>query len=101
MGIRTVPKQDEARALGSRSQVTHKIVLKIHLYLGLLAALFLIILGLTGSIIAFEGDIDHWLHPSVWYVQDTGRNLPEGQLIAGVERQFAPARVRAIQISQH
>jgi uncharacterized iron-regulated membrane protein len=79
----------------------HKIVLKIHLYLGLVAALFLIVLGLTGSIIAFEGDIDHWLHPSFWYVQDSGKSLPEGELIAGVERQYAQAKVRAIQISQH
>jgi len=97
MGIRSLPEQDEARARGSR---LHKIVLKIHLYLGLVAALFLIILGLTGSIMAFEGDFDHWLHPSVWYVHESGRSLSEDELIAGVERQFAPARVRGVLISQ-
>jgi uncharacterized iron-regulated membrane protein len=101
MAIPTVANQKEARLSGSRSQVTHKIVLKIHLYLGLVAALFLIILGFTGSVIAFEGDIDHWQHAGFWYVPDSGKSLPEGELIAGVERQFAPAKVRAIQISQH
>ncbi len=33
------------------------ILLKIHLCLGLAAALFLVILGLTGSVMAFEDDI--------------------------------------------
>lgn len=77
------------------------LLLKIHLYLGLVAALFLAVLGLTGSIMAFEGDIEHWLHPSLWYVVEGSRPFAEGDLIAGVERQFAPARVAAVQISQH
>ena len=45
------------------------ILRKLHLYAGLVAAIFLVILGLTGTIMAFEGDIDHWLHPGVWYVK--------------------------------
>lgn len=77
-----------------------KIVLQVHLYLGLVAGLFLIVLGLTGSIMAFEGDIDHWLHPGMWYVADGPQPLPEGELIAAVERQFAPARVAVAQLSQ-
>jgi uncharacterized iron-regulated membrane protein len=44
-----------------------RLLLKIHLYLGLVAALFLVVLGLTGSIMTFEGDIEHWLHPSLWW----------------------------------
>ena len=77
-----------------------KVLLKIHLVMGLAAALFLIILGLTGSIMAFEGDIDHWIHPGFWHVSE-GQALAEGDLIAGVERKFAPLRVQAVEISQH
>src|SRR6185369_1244901 len=73
-----------------------KVVLQVHLYLGLLAAVFLIILGLTGSIMAFEGDIDHWLHRSRWYVSETGGRLPEGDLIGRVEQQAAPAKVASV-----
>jgi len=75
------------------------IVLKVHLCLGLAAGLFLVILGLTGGVMAFEGDIDHWLHPGFWYVTE-GRAIPEGELIARIERQFVPARVAAVQLSQ-
>ncbi len=75
-----------------------RLLLQIHLYLGLAAGLFLIILGLTGSIMAFEGDIDHWVHPSLWYVTPADHPLPESELIARVERQVAPARAGFVQI---
>ena len=76
-----------------------KLLLKIHLCLGLAAGLFLAVLGLTGSIIAFEGDIDHWLHPSRWYVAHAAAApMPEGALIAAVERQAAPAHVGSVEI---
>jgi uncharacterized iron-regulated membrane protein len=73
-------------------------ILKIHLHMGLAAALFLVLLGVTGSIMAFEGDIDHWVHPGAWYVRPAGQALPEADLIAKVEAASAPARVGAILI---
>lgn len=77
---------------------TRGIFLKIHLWLGLAAAIFLVVLGLTGSIMAFEGDIDHWSHPGIWYVDVHGQTLPQQELINGVQRQFAPVRVAAVLI---
>jgi uncharacterized iron-regulated membrane protein len=77
-----------------------KLLLQIHLWLGLAAAIFLVVLGLTGSIMAFEGDIDHWLHPARWYVTPQARALPEADLIRAVEQKYAPARVGAVEISQ-
>jgi uncharacterized iron-regulated membrane protein len=40
-----------------------RIILNLHLYAGLVAALFLTILGVTGSIMVFEDQIDGWLNP--------------------------------------
>jgi uncharacterized iron-regulated membrane protein len=82
-------------ALGAR-----KVLLQIHLYLGLFGSVFLVILGVTGSIIAFEGDIDHWLNPKLWYVTPRANPLPEGDLIAGVEIALLPARVGSVQFPQ-
>jgi uncharacterized iron-regulated membrane protein len=73
-------------------------LLKIHLWLGLAAAIFLVILGLTGSVMAFENDIAHWLHPNLFYVKAGARTLPEQALIRMAERRIAPARVAAVQI---
>lgn len=77
-----------------------KLLIKVHLYLGLAAAIFLVILGLTGSIMAFEGDIDHWLHPGLWYVAKSAHMLPQQELIARVQQRFAPARVASVHISR-
>ena len=74
------------------------VLLRLHLWIGVAAAIFLIILGTTGSIIAFENDIDHWLHPRLWYVKPADTNLPESALIRSAEQRYAPARVAAIHI---
>lgn len=72
---------------------TRRIILALHLYLGLVSGIFLVILGLTGSVMAFEGQIDHWLHPSRWYVTPHPQTLPESTLLHLVEQRFAPDRV--------
>ena len=74
------------------------LILKLHLYLGLVSALLLIILGLTGSIIAFEGDIEHWMHSELWYVKAAAVPAPQAELIKSVDQHFAPARVRSVQM---
>lgn len=77
----------------------HKLILKLHLYLVLTAAIFLLVLGVTGSIMAFEANIDHWVHPHDWYVTPAGRPLSEADLVGAVGRQVSPARVRMMQIA--
>ncbi|MBI3208229.1 MAG: PepSY domain-containing protein [Candidatus Solibacter usitatus] len=69
------------------------IFLKIHLYLGLCAAIFLVILGVTGSITAFEESAELWLNGRLHYVPAAGKPLSEGELIEKVNRAIAPAEV--------
>src|SRR5438270_778863 len=78
----------------------HNVSLKLHLWLGLASAAFLIILGATGTVIAFESYVDRWVHPSLWYVNVSGPPLPEAQLIQGVEQRFAPATVKSLTIAR-
>ena len=72
------------------------IMLKLHLWLGLGSAIFLLILGFTGAIIGFEQEIPRVLHPHLFYVKAAGQALPEAQLIQNVDQKFAPAHVRSI-----
>jgi uncharacterized iron-regulated membrane protein len=65
-----------------------KVVLTIHLYLGLAAAIFLAILGLTGSIMAFENDIDHWMHPNLWYVTPGRGIMTESDLVSIAQNRY-------------
>jgi len=42
-----------------------KLWLKVHLYLGLFAGAVFVLIGLTGSLLAFEFPIDEWLNPTL------------------------------------
>ena len=89
----TVSKPTQATGMSLRY-----VLLKVHLYLGLVAAIFLVILGLTGAIIAFEPEIEHLLHSGDWYVKTGPRTLPQAELIRAAQEKFAPARVTAVHI---
>ena len=75
-----------------------RILVKIHLWLGLAAALFLVILGLTGSVIAFEDDIVHWTHPGLFYVKTGAHTLPDQELIRIGPGELDRDRVIAVEL---
>lgn len=52
-----------------------KFILQVHLYIGLIAGLFLVLMGITGSIMAFEPEIDHLLHHRLSYVDPGDKTL--------------------------
>ena len=57
-----------------------KILLCLHLVGGLLSAVFLILLGGSGGLLVFEGEIDHWLNARLTWVQPEGARLSLGEL---------------------
>ena len=52
-----------------------KALLFLHLVGGLLSAVFLILLGGSGGLLVFEGEIDHWLNPQLTWVSPEGARL--------------------------
>lgn len=70
-----------------------------HRYLGLTMALFLMIAGLTGSIMAFDDEIDAWLNPQLFQVESRGTALSPQQLVQRVEQQDPRVRVSYMQIA--
>lgn len=75
-----------------------KWILTIHLWIGLMAAAFLIVLGLSGAVIAFENDYDHWFNPGLWYVTPQPQRASQQSLLEMVQKLAAPARVAAIEM---
>lgn len=65
----------------------HALVL-LHRYTGLVLALYLVLMGLTGSLLAFHDEIDGWLNPQ-WQ-----RDLPEGTALRPVDELVAIAEAR-------
>lgn len=52
-----------------------KLLLNLHLWAGLIAAVFLILLGITGSFMVFEVEIDRALSPKLTWVTPSERRL--------------------------
>jgi uncharacterized iron-regulated membrane protein len=64
------------------------LILKIHLMLGLIAGAFLALLGVTGSILAFEPELDRLLHSDVSYVTPGERFLSLTEIGESVSRTY-------------
>lgn len=91
--------KDSAVASPNRSTWTlRKVLLQVHLYLGLVAAIFLFVLGITGSIMAFEIELGRIGDGVVWSAHKGPVKLSQQELIKRVETKYAPTRVNAIQI---
>jgi|SRR5690348_6844167 len=75
-------------SISTRKMTLRRFWLWLHRYVGLIAAIFLVVVGVTGSILAFAPDYDVWLHPSFWRVTPRGSPLPEQELLERIQRQL-------------
>lgn len=79
-----------------------KLLLNLHLYATLVAGIFVVILGLTGSIIAFEAQLDRLFHPSLFNIApQASALLPLATLAAAVQRRFPGSKVEGFVLAQH
>jgi uncharacterized iron-regulated membrane protein len=65
-----------------------KLVLNLHLYTGIVAAIFLVILSLSGAVIAFEPELNRAFHPELTRVIPEGEPLDWDVFRARVEQQM-------------
>ncbi|EJZ55864.1 hypothetical protein I1A_000167 [Pseudomonas fluorescens R124] len=57
----------------------------LHRYIGLATAVFLLLAGITGSILAFNHELDEWLNPQFYAASSEGQRLPPGILVDAVQ----------------
>ncbi len=76
-----------------------KLFFTLHLYVALSAGIFVVILGVTGSIMAFETEIDHLLHAKLSYVKPRGRALSLAEIGDAVSKPFPGERIGAFALS--
>ena len=69
-----------------------KFLFNVHLYLALIAGVFVLILGVTGCIMAFEPEIDHLLNPRLSYVTPGAHRRSLAELGAAVQKAFPGER---------
>lgn len=78
-----------------------KLLLNLHLYGTLVAGIFVVILGLSGSILAFESQLDRLFNPSLFdIVPQPKAPLPLPTLTEAVEHRFPGSRVVRVVLPQ-
>jgi uncharacterized iron-regulated membrane protein len=70
-----------------------RVIVKLHLVSAFVAAIFVVILGLTGTIMAFEDEIDHLTNARLFSVAPAGTPLPLTDLGAKVLATHPGARI--------
>jgi uncharacterized iron-regulated membrane protein len=70
-----------------------------HRWFGLLAATFLFVAGLTGTVIAWDEEIDAWLNPRLFVAPSATAPLPATELARRIEASDPRARVTYLPLS--
>lgn len=74
---------------------------RLHRYIGLVIGAFLVMLGLTGSVIAFEHELDAWLNPELFHVSEQTAPVLSLDALARYAQQFDPdAEIITIRIKR-
>jgi len=77
-----------------------RLVLAAHQWIGLAAALFLIVIALSGSVLVFEGEIDRALNPAMSYVTVRERPLPVESLIDRVQTAYPREEIIGVRLAE-
>lgn len=71
-----------------------RLLVTLHRWFGLCAALFLFIAGLTGAVISWDHELDEWLNPQLFQASTAGPALPPLELAARLEAAEPRLQVR-------
>lgn len=81
------------------SKSVRSIFVLLHRWLGLLAAGFLLVTGLTGAVISWDHELDALLNPQLHAARARGPALPSLELARQVEARHAEVFVRSIPLA--
>lgn len=75
-------------------------LLKVQLWVGMAAALFLFALGLSGALLTFEDIIDPALNAGAWYVKPQGTPLKLTKIKQAMHQVFPHSPVEELVLPQ-
>jgi uncharacterized iron-regulated membrane protein len=80
--------RERLTAHGGNSLILRRVILTIHLWAGLVAALFLFGLGVSGSLVAFENEIDRALNPKLTWITAGSHQLTLAEMTAKLKAAY-------------
>jgi uncharacterized iron-regulated membrane protein len=75
-----------------------KVIFQLHLIVAITLGLFVVLLGVTGSIMAFEDQLDRLFHPRLSYVKPQGQAMSLAQLGAAVQKAYPTEKIQAYRL---
>src|SRR5262249_49012202 len=76
------------------------VVLKLHRWLSLAAAVPLVLMGLTGAVLTFENELDRRLNPDLWSVGRGGSRLDWQSIVDRVQEEFPGEPVMGVSLPE-
>ncbi len=77
-----------------------RFMLWVHLVVGLVAAIELLLLGVTGAVLVFEGELEQAQNPELWRVRPEGPRLDMAEFVARVEKNSGGAKITGLRFSE-
>src|SRR5436853_4464868 len=77
-----------------------KALFNLHLYLALFTGIFVVIVGVSGSIMAFEEEIDHATNPHLFKVEPRGERSSVAAMLAAASKAFPGQRLGQLRLPQ-
>lgn len=77
-----------------------KFWIKLHLYLGLIPGIPLLIIGLTGVLLAFAPEIREWDQPEFFDVKPSGQLQPISELVHNIETEYSKTNLLHIALNE-
>lgn len=78
-----------------------RLLASLHRWSGLVLLACLVIVGVTGSVLAFGPEIDRWLNPDLLVVQPGPQRVPMADVVAKVEAQYPGTAVAQVLLGEH
>lgn len=72
-------------------------LVRLHRWAGLAMAVFLIVTGITGTILAFEDELNEWLNEDLYFTEWEGEPLTPGELVRRAEAQVPEVNVAFVE----
>lgn len=70
----------------SPSDPMRSLLVRLHRWFGLAAAIFLFVSGVTGAIISWDHELDEWLNPELFHARTEGTPMPALELARHIEQ---------------
>lgn len=77
-----------------------KTIFNLHLYGALIVGLFVVTIGVTGSIMAFEDDLDRLFNPRLFTVEPAGAPLPVADLFHAASTAYPGQKINLLRLPQ-